>query len=57
VNQLMHGNKLADASFKTIVTPNVDTVYSQAWHDLSREPNSARIASERELKTQNGDRR
>lgn len=53
----MHGNKLADASFKTIVTPNVDTVYSQAWHDLSREPNSARIASERELKTQNGDRR
>jgi hypothetical protein len=38
VNQLMHGEKLADASFKTIVTPNVDTVYSQAWYDLGDEP-------------------
>jgi hypothetical protein len=38
VNQLMHGEKLADASFKTIVTPNVDTVYSSAWYDLSDEP-------------------
>ncbi len=38
VNQLMHGEKLADASFKTIVTPNVDTIYSQAWYDLGDEP-------------------
>lgn len=38
VNQLMHGEKLADASFKAIVTPNVDTVYSSAWYDLSDEP-------------------
>lgn len=38
VNQLMHGEQLADASFKTIVTPNVDTVYSSAWYDLSDEP-------------------
>lgn len=38
VNQLMHGQRLADASFRTIVSPNVDTVYSQAWYDLSGEP-------------------
>ena len=38
INQLMHGTKLADADFKTIVSPNVDTVYSQAWYDLSDEP-------------------
>ena len=29
---------LADASFRTVVTPNVDTVYSQAWLDISTEP-------------------
>lgn len=38
VNQLMHGQRLADASFRTIVSPNVDTVYSQAWYDLGDEP-------------------
>lgn len=38
VNQLMHGEKLVDADFKTIVSPNVDTVYSSAWYDLSVEP-------------------
>ena len=30
VNQFSHAEKLADASFRTVVTPNVDTVYSQA---------------------------
>ena len=35
VNQFNHAQKLADASFRTVVTPNVDTVYSQAWLDLS----------------------
>ena len=38
VNQFNHAQKLADASFRTVVTPNVDTVYSQAWLDLSAEP-------------------
>lgn len=38
VNQFSHAEKLADASFRTVVTPNVDTVYSQAWLDISAEP-------------------
>ena len=38
VNQFNHAKKLADASFRTVVTPNVDTVYSQAWLDISTEP-------------------
>ena len=38
VNQINHAKRLADASFRTVVTPNVDTVYSQAWLDISTEP-------------------
>ena len=38
VNQFSHAEKLADASFRTVVTPNVDMVYSQAWFDISAEP-------------------
>ena len=38
INQFNHVKKLADASFRTVVTPNVDTVYSQAWLDISEEP-------------------
>ncbi len=38
VNQLMHGAALADAQFRSVVTPNVDTIYSQVWYDLSEEP-------------------
>ena len=38
VNQFNHAKNLADASFRTVVTPNVDTVYSQAWLDISKEP-------------------
>ena len=38
INQFNHAQKLADASFRTVVTPNVDTVYSQAWLDISTEP-------------------
>lgn len=38
VNQFTHAVRLADASYKTIVTPNVDTLYSQAWLDISAEP-------------------
>lgn len=38
INQFAHARKLADASFRTVVTPNVDTVYTQAWLDISGEP-------------------
>ena len=38
VNQFIHGKALANAQFKNVVTPNVDTVYSQVWYDLSEEP-------------------
>lgn len=38
VNQLIHSQKLADADYKLVVTPNVDTIYTPAWLDLSREP-------------------
>ena len=38
INQFNHAKKLSDASFRTVVTPNVDTVYSQAWLDISEEP-------------------
>ena len=38
VNQFNHAKRLADASFRTVVTPNVDTIYSQAWLDIGAEP-------------------
>jgi hypothetical protein len=38
VNQLIHSQHLADADSKMVVTPNVDTVYTQAWLDLSAGP-------------------
>lgn len=34
-NTFHHNTVLADASFKNVVAPNIDTVYSQAWLDLS----------------------
>lgn len=38
VNQFIHAAKLADAATRTVVTPNVDTIYTQAWLDVSAEP-------------------
>lgn len=38
VNQLIHSRQLADADSRLVVTPNVDTVYTQAWLDVSEEP-------------------
>lgn len=38
INQINHAKKLADASFCTVVSPNVDTLYSQAWLDIGAEP-------------------
>ena len=38
VNQLIHSQNLANADTKMVVTPNVDTIYTQAWLDLSAGP-------------------
>lgn len=38
VNQFNHFAKLADAADRTVVAPNSDTLYSNAWLDLSRQP-------------------
>lgn len=38
MNQFIHGKALATAAYKNVVSPNVDTIYSQVWYDLSEEP-------------------
>lgn len=38
INQLIHASELLDANSKVVVTPNVDTVYTQAWLDIGEEP-------------------
>lgn len=38
VNQMSHAKKLADDKMKLVVSPNVDTLYTQAWIDVSEEP-------------------
>ena len=43
VNQLIHAVKLADASNKSVVTPNVDTYYSRLWMDMNEEPVARRM--------------
>jgi hypothetical protein len=37
-NHLMHVSAFPDASFRFIVRPNADTLYTNAWIDVSREP-------------------
>lgn len=37
VNQFLHAKTLATAKFRDVVTPNVDTVYSQLFIDLSQD--------------------
>ena len=37
VNQFLHAKTLATAKFREVVTPNVDTVYSQLFIDLSQD--------------------
>lgn len=37
-DRLYHIPVLSDHTFRTVVRPNVDTIYSTAWLDLSREP-------------------
>ena len=38
VNQFIHSVALANAQFRSVVTPNVDTIFSQVWYDLREEP-------------------
>ncbi len=38
VNQFANVREFPDASFKDVVRANVDTLYSSAWLDLSKEP-------------------
>lgn len=38
INQLHHAHALANADFREVVTPNVDTLYSQAFIDLKEGP-------------------
>ncbi len=37
-NHLIHVSAFPDASFRLIVRPNADTLYTNAWIDISREP-------------------
>jgi len=37
-NHLAHVSAFPDASFRLIVRPNADTLYSNAWLDVSKEP-------------------
>jgi len=37
VNQISHARGLANASFRQVVTPNVDTLYSQIFFDLGED--------------------
>jgi hypothetical protein len=37
-NHLIHVSAFPDASFRLIVRPNADTLYTNAWIDLSNEP-------------------
>ena len=34
INQFIHAEKLADATTRVVVTPNVDTIYTQAFLDV-----------------------
>ncbi|WPU64834.1 DUF1254 domain-containing protein [Peredibacter starrii] len=38
INQFAHAGRFPDHSFKDVVRVNVDTMYSTAWLDLSKEP-------------------
>ena len=38
INQFIHAEKLADAASRAVVTPNVDTIYTQAFLDVGTEP-------------------
>jgi hypothetical protein len=37
-NRFMHSRKFPDHTFTAVVSPNADTLYSNAWLDLTKEP-------------------
>jgi hypothetical protein len=43
VNQFLHMAEFPDDTFKDVVSPNVDTLYSSAWLDLAPEPMVLRV--------------
>lgn len=43
VNRLRHARAFPDASFRLVVRPNFDTLYSTAWIDLSGGPVAIRV--------------
>ena len=43
VNQFCPNRELVDASFRSIVTPNQDTLYSNRWLDLEKDPMVVRV--------------
>jgi hypothetical protein len=38
VNEFSHASQLLDWMFTAVVSPNNDTLYSQAWLDLEQQP-------------------
>src|SRR5262245_46940977 len=38
VNQFTHMKAFPDHTFKDVVSPNADTLYSSAWLDVEKEP-------------------
>jgi hypothetical protein len=44
VNHLTHVSAFPDANFRLIVRPNADTLYTNAWFDVSKEPMLLHIA-------------
>ncbi len=38
VNRLVHVSAFPDANFRLIIRPNADTLYTNAWIDVSKEP-------------------
>ena len=38
INQIFYKKTFPDSSFRDVVSPNADTLYSTAWLDLSKEP-------------------
>lgn len=43
MNRLNHVREFPDASFRQVIRPNADTLYSSAWLDLSKEPLVLRV--------------
>ncbi len=44
VNHLTHVSAFPDANFRLIVRPNADTLYTNAWFDVSKEPMLLHVA-------------